>query len=194
MLIQKSVKKYLKKLSSGAPTPGGGSASALAAALGTALILMVARIVRKKSPKKERVRLDRAIRSLNKVMRDAEQVVDLDVKVYRALIESYRAERSVKQSALARRRIETALNNSFRLQADLAMLVLLAKENMGVVHRAARGSIANDLVVARGFLDAAFRGALATAKINLAYMKSQKKEHFRSGLDQLEKRYYGIKT
>ncbi|TBR15974.1 hypothetical protein EPO66_05245, partial [bacterium] len=39
--INKSIKKYLEDLSAKKPVPGGGSASALTAALGSSLISMV---------------------------------------------------------------------------------------------------------------------------------------------------------
>ena len=48
MFITSSIKDYLNKLSSEEPIPGGGGTSALVAALGIALMLMVARISLKK--------------------------------------------------------------------------------------------------------------------------------------------------
>ena len=212
MFIRQSLKKYLHKLASDSPTPGGGSASAVVAAMGTGLLLMVARIVRKRLTQKQTKSIDRTIRLLTKILKDTEEVVDLDVRVYRTLMESYRAMKKVKNEEIARRRpaspaergergpleaarkkVEVALANSFRLQADLALLILMAKETLPSLLRVVKGSIANDLLVARAFLDGAFEGALATSRINLAYMESVKKKHFTDGLDRLEEKYRGIK-
>ena len=194
MLIQKSVRNYLKELSSDSPTPGGGSASALVGALGASLILMVARIVGKRASTEQKKELDRAVRFLEKAHKDIQQVIDLDVRVYEALIKSYKAAKSIKNKNFAQKKIEAALGNSFRLQADLALLVLMTKEAMIPVRRVSKGSIANDLIVAEGFLDAAFRGAIATAKINLVYMKSPRKKHYKNGIENLEKRYKSVKV
>ena len=162
--------------------------------MGTGLLLMVAKIVRKKLTSKEQKSTDKTIRLLSKILKDTEEVVDLDIHVYQALMKSYAAARRKKNSPeAARRKIEIALANSFRLQADLALLILMAKETLPSLIRVAKGSIANDLLVARAFLDGAFEGALATAQINLAYIKSAKKRHFSDGLDRLKEKYRGIK-
>ena len=180
-LIQKSLKTYLNLLSSDAPAPGGGSASAAVGAMGTSLILMVSRIIRKKLDKNERKTIDKQISGLTRVLKDLEEIIDLDVSVYQKLIKAYR---STKQNSK-----ENALTDSFRLQADLAMLILIARGSVDEVARFAKGSIANDLLVAKGFLDGAFNGAIATARINVAYMKSSKVDHYKNALQELEKKY-----
>jgi len=186
MLINNSIKSYLKDLSSDAPTPGGGSASAVVAAMGTGLLLMVGKIARKKLPKPEQVNLDKTIKLLTKCLKDIEEVVDLDVKVYQAVMAAYKKKETAK--------IEAALANSFRLQADLAFLIAMAKETLPTLFKVANGAIRNDLIVARAFLDGAFQGAVATARINVKYMAAAKRDHFGIALEALEKKYYGIKT
>ena len=205
MLIRESIKSYLDKLSSDSPTPGGGSASAVVGALGTSLILMVAKITRKKSPVRSRKSLTRSIKLLNRILKDTEDVIDLDVRIYQDLIKSYKqasatqrigstvldgGKKSNANERNAQKKVALALTNSFRLQADLAFLIAMAKETLPAVERFAKGAIKNDLVVAKGFLDGAFRGAMATARINLVYMKSSKKNHFERALNSLEKRYH----
>ena len=186
MLIKDSIKSYLDKLSSETPTPGGGSASAVVAAMGAGLLLMVAKIARKKLAAPEQKSLDKSIKLLTKCLRDMEEVVDLDVKVYQAVMAAYKKKETAK--------IESALANSFRLQADLAFLIAMAKEALPALFKAANGAIRNDLLVARAFLDGAFQGAIATARVNVKYMAVAKRDHFGIALEQLEKKYYNIKT
>ncbi|PIQ85080.1 MAG: hypothetical protein COV74_10815 [Candidatus Omnitrophica bacterium CG11_big_fil_rev_8_21_14_0_20_45_26] len=194
MLIKKSLDDYLEALSSREATPGGGSASAAVGAMGAALVLMVAGITRPKLKKRDQKKLDKVVRDLKHALRRIKQIIDLDVKVYRDLIKSYQKVKNQKPShPAARKQIQIALSNSFRLQADLALLIAMVKEITPVLGRYAKGSIANDLTVARGFLDGGFLGALATARINLVYMTSSRKEHFERGLSQLEKKYHGGK-
>lgn len=194
MLIQRSVKSYIDQLSSDAPTPGGGSASAVVASLGVSLLLMVAKITRKKLGGAQQKKIDKTISLLNRVLKDTEQIIDLDVRVYQALMKSYQAAKKTKiNRGAAQRKIEISLINSFRLQADLALLILMAKGALPFLHSAAKGSIRNDLSVARGFLDGAFHGAVSTARINLAYLHSRKKSHFERAVASLEKKFYGIK-
>ncbi len=189
MFIRESLERYLNQLSSESPAPGGGSASALVASLGVSLLLMVSKITRKKQSGGERKSLDRTIKGLNIILKDTKQIVDLDVRIYKNLIKAYQnAKKSSASPAKSRKTIETALTNSFRLQADLALLIILAKATLPQIERLVKGSIKNDLTVAKGFLDGAFRGAISTARINLVYMKSGK-VHFEQALSKLEKRY-----
>ena len=44
MITQSSVEKFLDDLSSGHPTPGGGSAAAIMGAMGAALVSMVCNV------------------------------------------------------------------------------------------------------------------------------------------------------
>ena len=86
-----------------------------------------------------------------------------------------------------------ALTNSFRLQADLALLIAMAKELLTTVRQYAKGSIANDLIVASGLLDGALQGAVATARINVVYLKDEKqKRHFERALSKVEQKYKRI--
>ena len=70
-----------------------------------------------------------------------------------------------------------ALQNSFRLQADLAFLIVMAREWNASLSDLVKGSIKNDLLVSGSLLDAAFRGAYHTAMINVKYMKQEERRH-----------------
>ena len=190
-----SLEAYLNELSSDSPVPGGGSVSAYAAALAMGLMQMVARISLKRkikpalSPeelKKENERrssLQKITESLEKTRRDAFQIVNLDPKVYYEVMEA------MKQCG-APEKMEDALQNSFRLQADLAFLIVMAREWNYNLADLVSGSIKNDLLVSAGLLEAAFHGAYHTATINMKYMKQEeKKVHALRALEELKTRF-----
>ncbi len=184
------IKKYISELSSEQSTPGGGGTSALVASLGIALEMMVARISLKKQEGERKKTLEETIQKLEKLRNDAEQVIDLDPKVYQEVMASYGAVKAAKDPKQAEANVERALSNSFRLQADLALLVVMAKQFLSAVDSFAKGSIRNDLIVSSALLDGAFKGAVATAKINVVYMKDTKqKEHSEGALKKLEQQY-----
>ena len=192
--INQSIKQYLNQLASAEPIPGGGGTSGLTAALGISLAIMVARISLKRLDSEKQKTLNKTIKLLEHMRRDAEQIIDLDPKVYREVMASYARSKKLGKTPKAEAGIERALADSFKLQADLALLILMAKESLGTVGSFAKGSIRNDLIVSNGLLDGAFRGAVATARINVVYMKEGKqKEHFQRGLQQLEERYSNVK-
>ncbi len=193
MFSDLSLKKYINELSSEKPIPGGGGTSALVASLGISLEIMVARISLKKQEGERKKSLEEAIKKLEAFLSDAEQVIDLDPKVYQEVMTSYAAAKTEKDPKQAEANIAHALSNSFRLQADLALLIVMAKQFLSIVDSFAKGSIRNDLVVSSALLDGAFKGAVATARINIVYIKdAQQKEHFEDALKKLEQKYAQI--
>ena len=187
-----SLEDYLQELSSSEPVPGGGSVSAYTAALAMGLTQMVGRIALKRKKKlaasaeeekKEQVRretIEKIIRSIEKTKRDAFQIVNLDPNVYQ----------EVMQASGNAEKMEDALENSFRLQADLAFLVVMAREWNASLAGLVAGSIKNDLIVSAALLEAAFRGAYHTAKINVHYMKDPaRKERAEKALAELKTRF-----
>ena len=190
MYIDSSIKEYLQKLSTDEPIPGGGGTSALVAALGIGLMLMVARISIKKQTGEKKESLNKVIDTLERMHQNASDVIDLDPKVYQEVMSSYSEAKKIPDPAKAQEKIETALKNSFRLQADLAMLIVMAKEFLSSIDSCAKGSIRNDLVVASGLLGGAFEGALATARINAVYMKDEKERaHCEEAITKLKERH-----
>ncbi|MBI4395032.1 MAG: cyclodeaminase/cyclohydrolase family protein [Candidatus Omnitrophica bacterium] len=190
MFVDSSIKEYLKKLSSEEPIPGGGGTSALVAALGIGLMLMVARISLKKQEGEKRENLLKVIETLDRMQQNASEIIDLDPKVYGEVMNSYLEAKKISDPELAQQKIETALKNSFRLQADLAMLIVMAKEFLSSINSCTKGSIRNDLLVASGLLDGAFYGALATANINVVYMKDAKERaHCEEAMAKLKERH-----
>lgn len=194
MYLNRSIKHYLDKLSSDQPTPGGGGTSALVASLGIALAMMVARIGLKRLDQRKEKSLKRAIQLLEHLRCDTVQIIDLDPKVYREVMASYRRLKRSGNAEKAKAEVENALSNSFRLQADLALTVVMAKQILGTIDTFVKGSIRNDLIVSSGILDGAFKGALATARINVVYVKDGgRKRHFEQALVKLEQRFRKIK-
>lgn len=189
---QFSLEKYLHALSSEESIPGGGSVSAYVAALAMGLSQMVIRISLKRKPKKDlsaaqlaedkerRETLSKILDSLEKAKRDAFQIVNLDPEVYEEVMASYKDAD----------KLEDALQNSFRLQADLAFLIVMAKEWNQNIAGLVSGSIKNDLIVSAGLLEGAFKGAYSTANINVVYMKDeQRRKHAEDALSELKTRF-----
>ncbi len=187
-----SLEQYLNELASAEPVPGGGSVSAYTAALAVGLTQMVGKIslARKKKTgltteeeKKEarrRKTLEEIVYSLEKVRRDTFQIVNLDPQVYQEVMAAYGNPD----------KLEDALQNSFRLQADLAFLIIMAKECNANLAGLVSGSIKNDLLVSAGLLEGAFRGACHTAMINAHYMKNtEHKERAEKALEELKHRF-----
>jgi len=189
---QLSLEKYLDELSGAKSIPGGGSVSAYVAALAMGLSQMVIRISLERKQKKDltpeqltedtarRETLAKILESLEKVKRDAFQIVNLDPEVYEEVMAAYKTPE----------KLEDALQNSFRLQADLAFLIVMAKEWNQSIAELVSGSIKNDLLVSAGMLEGAFKGAVSTANINVVYMKNEeRRQRAEDALKELKTRF-----
>lgn len=187
-----SLRQYLEELSSSQPVPGGGSVSAYTASLAMGLTLMVGRVAlgRKikaglspedeKKEKTNRELIQKILDAISKTQQDAFQIVDLDPEVFNQIM-AISADDA---------KMEAALHNSFRLQADLALLVVMAREWNQEMFGAIKGSIKNDLLVAASLYEAAYYGAHHTAMINVKYMKDPSgKQHAEEALQKLQERF-----
>ncbi|HOW59197.1 MAG TPA: cyclodeaminase/cyclohydrolase family protein [Candidatus Omnitrophota bacterium] len=190
-----SLTTYLDKLASEEAVPGGGSVSAYVGALGMGLTQMVARIALKRKLKADltpeqkfqeeanRQRMQEIIDSLEKTRGDTLQVVNLDAKVYDDVMACYRDKTGPEK-------LEDALQNAFRLQADLALMIVMAREWNAHMKGLVKGAVANDLIVSQSLLAAAFEGAFHTAHINVVYMKNKDhKERAEKALAELRNRF-----
>lgn len=187
-----SLENYLNELSSEKPVPGGGSVSAYVASLAMGLTQMVGRVslARKKKAnlsldedKKEeerRATIRKIVDSIEKTKRDAFQVVNLDPQVYQ----------EVMDASGNPDKMEDSLQNSFRLQADLAFLIVMARDWNTNMANLVSGSIKNDLLVSAALLEASFKGAYHTAMINAVYMKDpDRKTRAEKALAELKSRF-----
>ncbi len=183
------MKRFLEKLSSDAPTPGGGSASALAGALSAALISMTAGLSLKKGQLKgEKVReiRSRALRIQERLLRAIRE----DSDSYEAVLRAFRLPKETEGQRRARiRAIQKAFQGatvtprlvcqrSVRLLEDA--LILLQKGNPSAI---------SDAGVAAYLADTAIKGGLLNIGINLSSIRSRTfKKRMHSFAKGLEKR------
>ena len=161
----------LDAFASNEPTPGGGSASALAGALGVSLLLMAAGLPKTKSGPsvpEEAVDLAEASARLRPLRDSLVELVDRDSDAYTALIAAYRlpkatdAEKSARTAAVQRAMQEATdapLETMRECQQALAGAVIVARN--------AHVPAASDVGVAIELLLAALRGSGANVDTNL---------------------------
>ena len=174
-LVDLKVAEFLEELARGSPSPGGGSASALAGALGAALVAMVAALTlgkeRYKNVEDELKEVSRKAASLKDRMMC---LVDEDSQAFDALLAALRfpqdsAEAKGKRGVEVQRATRRAAEVPLEVARHSIKIVELAE----VVIQKGNVNAISDGGVAALLGEAAFRGGVYNVKINLSSLTDE---------------------
>lgn len=163
MTREVSIRQFLGKLSSTAPSPGGGAASALASALGCALGLKICRLVlkRRKTPARAKPALRKTQAEFSRLARRLEALVREDALAYEKLVRAMKTGQGLRAAKAGAVRCPLAICDSSVLALKcVTRLRPLAGKHLG-----------SDLNAARALLKAGFSGADLMVEINLVSLK-----------------------
>jgi methenyltetrahydrofolate cyclohydrolase len=169
-LAKLTVEDFISQLASDNPTPGGGSASALAGAMAASLIEMACNLTIGREKFKDRepemlTLLERA-RTLREQMLAA---VDEDTDAYDAVSQAYKLPKNTDEEKAARtERIQAALKGACDVPMRVAIAAMEASQLAQIAQKQANPNVASDARVARLLANAAREGAVANVEINLS--------------------------
>lgn len=167
-LVDHSLRAFTDDLASDQPVPGGGSASALAGALGAALTAMVARIAAKKAPGEH----DGFIGEADELRADLLRLVDDDSAAYAGVAAAMKLPKGSDEEKRERsERVQAALLGAARVPLEIARTSRRLLEACGRGAALAPAAAASDIGVAALMAEAALRGAALNVMINLASLK-----------------------
>ena len=162
------LKRFLEKLSSDTPTPGGGSASALAGALSASLVAMVAGL----SSKKKKA----SMKGMEGIRRDGLAIqkrllraIHEDSKSFDNVIKAFRLPRTSEEERLRRvREIQKAYRKATLTPQLVCRQSLQLLEYSRTLILKGNPNAMSDAGVAAFLADAAFTGGLLNVNANLA--------------------------
>jgi len=168
-LSQLSVDELLERLSSSSPVPGGGSAAALAGAMGASLVSMVAALT---VGREAYVQVDVAAREIGQSADSLRQeLVDLaeqDSAAYQAFVSARGLPRETDAQRAAR---ASAMQDASKRSTEAPLRTArVAREALELARRIApigNRNAVSDAGVAAQLLSAAVRGASLNVRINL---------------------------
>jgi formiminotetrahydrofolate cyclodeaminase len=170
--VRETAESYLDKLASGDPEPGGGSAAALAGALGAALVSMVTNLTLGKD-KYAAVQADmEQIKSASEdLRRRLAELVSLDADAYAAVAAAMKMPRDDEQQKKERQVVlQAALKGAADTPAQVADAALdVARLSLSAAEKGNPNAV-SDAGVAVVFAEAAAQAAALNVKINLAWI------------------------
>lgn len=174
-LTERSVHGFLEALRSPNPTPGGGSASALAGAAGASLLAMVAGLPKSRAATVEDLeRLKAAGKRCTTLAVDLEALVQRDSEAYDMVLAAFRRPKGTEDEKNAR---SAAIQSAFRAAITAPLEVMrgcaAAAEQAVVVATLGLASAASDVRVGIELLGAALRGAKLNVETNLGSVKDE---------------------
>lgn len=152
-----SVEDYLDVLSQKTPAPGGGSAAALAAGLGAALLSMAARYSMGKVSASDEKKIQRVLKESEQLRQRFVELVDLDAEAYLGVVRA--------RDASPRER-EKALRQARAVPLEVAKLCYKGVCLAPVLALRGNKYLISDVEVAVEMLMAAFYSAMINVRIN----------------------------
>jgi formiminotetrahydrofolate cyclodeaminase len=172
MLADQSLREVLAAFASPEPTPAGGSASALASALGVSLLLMAASLARSRTGSAdERAALSVAARALSPLQRELIAGVDRDHEAYREIAAARRLSKTAHATnGPADDPVGRALQGATDVPIEVMRWSSLALQQASAVAAHCHRAAVSDVRVAIGLVRTGFSGAQSSAQDNLARM------------------------
>ncbi|MGO1469689.1 MAG: cyclodeaminase/cyclohydrolase family protein [Tissierella sp.] len=177
MYIDKSIKEYVMTTASGDPTPGGGSVSAVAGSLGSALTSMVYNLTKGKkaydeldeSTKKE---MDENFKEIENSIEKLNNFVDEDTKAFDDVMKAFKMP---KESEIERQKRTKAIQDGYKkaleLPLDAAKECKKVLECQEVFAAYGNSNAITDVGVGALLAYTGLEGALLNVSINLNSIK-----------------------
>ena len=167
--------RFLDALSSPTPTPGGGTAAAIAGAIATSLLVMVAGLTKSKNnTDEEKAALGRARERLMPIAAHLTKLADADAQAFDRVMAAYKLPKDTDaQKADRTRAIQTALQGATTVPLDTLRACADALAHAQAVAEHGNRSAASDAGVAIELLRAAASGAQANVQTNLDSIKDE---------------------
>lgn len=168
-----TIAELLDALASPDPTPGGGTASAIAGAMGAALLVMVTSLAKSKAnTADEKAALEAARHALEPLRAELMRLADADSEAFDQVMAAYRRPKVTDEEKAARSSaVQTALRQATVVPLETLRACAAAMPLAARVAEAGNRSAASDVAVAVGLLEAAAAGAAANVRINLDGLK-----------------------
>ncbi|MBW1997027.1 MAG: cyclodeaminase/cyclohydrolase family protein [Deltaproteobacteria bacterium] len=165
-----SLEKILKELGAPSAAPGGGSAAALAGAIGASLCSMVAGLTLKNEKYRDSWKdMESIRRTSQEAILELCALAEKDMKAYRGVMEAYRLPRTNETEKRERQRaVQEALKEAARVPMEMLRAAAGMVEPLKVLLERGNPNCLTDTGVGIQLIDSAAKGAFYNIRINLS--------------------------
>lgn len=192
MLIELTVKDYVRSVSSESPTPGGGSVAALAGSLGGALTNMVGNLTIGKKvydgvPQEQKVNMEEAFQRIDKLIEELILIVDEDSTAFDDVMRAFKLPKETdEEKKLRTNAIQEGYKKAMEVPLRCAEKCLEILRLQDVFANYGNVNAITDVGVGTLLAYTGLEGALFNVIINLKSIKDQEyKAQIESKLDAL---------
>lgn len=172
MYIEQSLKKYLNDLADKKPIPGGGSASALASSLGTALMSMVCNFTMgKKKYKNVEQEVKEFFEEIEVLRSRLMELIDLDIVAYEKVNQIQKLVKGNKREC--EKTLQEAIKEAVKVPLEICQLSVKALKICKDLVDKTNINLISDLSVSANLLKAGFLSALVNIEANLSLLKDK---------------------
>ena len=175
MLVDKSVRDFLRELASRAPVPGGGSVAALSAGLASALTEMVANLtVGRKGFEEVEGEMRQITQKASEYREEFLKDIDKDAEAFKKVMDAFKLPKNTLEEIDKRKQIiQEEFKNAALVPLEVAKDTVKLMEFIAkIVEKGNRNAI-SDGAVAVMMARSAILGALYNVKINLQSIKDE---------------------
>jgi formiminotetrahydrofolate cyclodeaminase len=175
MYLEKPIAKYLEDAASNMPAPGGGSVSALAAALGASMSCMVANFtIGKEKFKAVEPQAKQLLEQSAVIMKACSRLIDEDVEAYNnytkaSTLPKDTDEQKAARAAAMQQALKKAMEVPLNLFRNCAAQMQIADKLVDI----GNPYLITDVGVSVLLAEAAMQGALLNVEVNLKYLKDE---------------------
>lgn len=188
-VVDTPVGDYLHALASTASVPGGGSAAALAAAMGAALLSMVSKLSAKKAPPGDAESLLARVPELDHLCERLAELSQHDIDAYRAVVTAKKAARDQQTPNGA---VQAALERATSVPLETATLAGQGLAFAATLAPFIWTMVASDFQAGRELLRTGFNGAMANVAINLPDLEGPARSRLETAYQDLAARHPGV--
>ena len=182
---EQSVAEFLEEVASANPTPGGGSVSALAGAVASALATMVARLtIGKQKYAEHEASMREAEAKAVALQRELFELVQEDARAYEGFRSASRlSQRTPEEVALRERSLVEAARNATSVPLRTAEACVRALEVALEVASHGNPNAVSDAGVAAWLARSGVEGAALNVRINLSDLPAEEREEFHARVE-----------